>query len=58
VVALCRGAGLAKARNYKDFRFDHYFYMGQLAESYMAQGYCSVYKVREILYKPKIPWYE
>jgi hypothetical protein len=51
---------VATTRNYKDFRFDHYFYIGQLAESYlsMAQGYCSVYKIREILYKPKIPWYE
>ncbi len=37
-----------------------YLYFGQLAEKYFSQvrGACTVYKVRRILYKPKIPWWE
>jgi hypothetical protein len=51
---------LTKTRNYRDFRFEHYLYLGQLAEDYLnkARGACSVFIIHRILYKPKIPWWE
>jgi len=47
-------------RDFTEYKFGHYPYFAQLAESYFksVQGACSVYKIRRILYKPKIPWYE
>lgn len=40
--------------------FNHWRYFGQLAEDYLkqARGACSVLVIRDILYKPKIPWWE
>jgi hypothetical protein len=37
-----------------------YLYFGQLAEEYFrrARGLCAVLDLREILFKPKIPWWE
>jgi hypothetical protein len=39
---------------------DDYLYFGQLAETYLSQarGHCAGYAIHEILYKPKIPWWE
>lgn len=44
----------------RTYRLDHYLYFGQLAEAYLseARGHCASYTVHEILYKPKIPWWE
>ncbi|EJL31106.1 hypothetical protein PMI01_02915 [Caulobacter sp. AP07] len=40
--------------------FDRWRYFGQLAEDYLkqARGACSILIIRDILYKPKIPWWE
>jgi hypothetical protein len=40
--------------------FDRWRYFGQLAEDYLklARGACSILVLRDILYKPKIPWWE
>jgi len=58
-----RGARLREEltlRDYTTYKFGHYPYLAQLAEAYFksVQGACTVYKIRQILYKPKIPWYE
>ena len=51
---------LTKALDYKVVGFDQYLYFGQLAEQYLnkARGACSVFIIKKILYKPKIPWWE
>ncbi|MFT3695134.1 MAG: hypothetical protein QM831_18500 [Kofleriaceae bacterium] len=48
------------ARDFTAYDFGSYPYFGQLADSYFrgALGACTTYKIRQILYKPKIPWYE
>jgi hypothetical protein len=52
--------GIAHAHDFKNFRFEHYLYFGQLAQTYLAQarGSCANYVIHLILYKPKIPWWE
>lgn len=52
--------GLRFRDAYRGLGFDHYFYFGQLAESYLssARGHCASYKIHEFIYKPKIPWWE
>jgi hypothetical protein len=45
---------------FRELRFDHYLYFGQLAEEYLAQarGHCATHLIHRYLYKPKIPWWE
>lgn len=51
---------LAKIGEFKNFNFEHYYYFGQLAEAYFAKarGACAYFIIHEILYIPKIPWWE
>lgn len=48
------------ARDFTAYDFGSYPYFGQLADAYFRQalGACTTYKIRQILYQPKIPWYE
>jgi hypothetical protein len=52
--------GLAETRSFERYQLSKYLYFAQLAEAYLTQarGACAVYTIREILYKPKIPWWE
>lgn len=51
---------MANLRDYKVLRLEHYLYLGQLAEDYLAKarGACANYTIHVVLYYPKIPWWE
>lgn len=53
-------SGYREARAFETLHLEHYFYFGQLAESYFnqARGHCATYDIHRYLYKPKIPWWE